>query len=347
MAIPATTDSRDFSSRDLAYTAEAVLFDGGVRDNVNVHSPTAGIFLARQSAPAFGGTRLEGSARRTQVGGERIRTQHRLGRSTNRKRLSSAWDSVNTNPQNNLRPSLASWAHYSTSVVMSFTDELVNAGGSQITDIVADQTEAEFLDLTDLIVEDIIVSGGNDAVNSINELVSANDAIDGLSGADHTTWNARGLSARGTAPASVSFAATGAAAVTLLSDMRTAWLNCTEGTEQPTVGLTGQTVFGLYEGRLQAQERYTNTTMADAGFVNLAFKTAPIMADSKYEEKASGRLDFINTRRTYAVFLAGADFNMREAHEAQNQEATAAKMLAKLQIVTEDRRLNNKITGIA
>jgi hypothetical protein len=46
------------------------------------------------------------------------------------------------------------------------------------------------------------------------------------------------------------------------------------------------------------------------------------------------------------VALTGANFNAGEAHRAETQEATNMQVMAKLQLVTKDRRLVNKIGSI-
>jgi hypothetical protein len=49
---------------------------------------------------------------------------------------------------------------------------------------------------------------------------------------------------------------------------------------------------------------------------------------------------------TYVVALAGANFSVGDAHRAEKQESTNVQIMFKAQMVTEDRRLVNQMTGI-
>ena len=345
MTTPTVSDSRTFG-RILAYVTERI--EPGIKDTVGVHSPAVGIFLAETLGASFGATRLSGAGRKLQTGGERIRVNHRLGRSTNSNRLAGQWANVSTAAQDNVRPAFYNWKHYSGAATFSFFEELVSMGETALANLVTEEMDNEVRSLAELIGEDIYADGGADAINTLANLISADDSIGGLDGTNYVKnggWNARGLSARGTVPASIDFAS-GAFSTQGLADLRTCWYNATEGSQQPTVGLTGQTNLARYEGVLQPQERYTNASMADGGFMNLAFKTVPMIADSKCEEMASGTIFLVNTNATRMVVLSGADFQFRPPHEAQNQEATSAKLLWKGQLVTDDRRLNNKMTSV-
>lgn len=54
---------------------------------------------------------------------------------------------------------------------------------------------------------------------------------------------------------------------------------CTKGSDKPDLHLTSQTLYEAYESLLQPHLRLTNTKAADAGFENLAFKSATVFYD--------------------------------------------------------------------
>lgn len=82
-----------------------------------------------------------------------------------------------------------------------------------------------------------------------------------------------------------------------LAKMNTLWNAVTSGAQKPTIGLTTETVFGLIEQLLQPQERIMKDVgmvkglKGGTGFVGLAFKGVPILADEKC---TSGVFFFLN-----------------------------------------------------
>jgi hypothetical protein len=176
----------------------------------------------------------------------------------------------------------------------------------------------------------------------LEQLAAANDSVQGLNGSTYANFNARGVSARGTAVGSVSFAS-GSFSAQGVADMRTSYNNASEGALAPRIGLTTYSVLEFYEGAIVPQERYTSPQMGNLSFMNLAFKDAVVVGDPKC---TSGTLYWVNPSNCYAVALDGANFNNGEAHRAEKQEATNMQIMWKGQLVTEDRRLVNKMNGI-
>ena len=84
-----------------------------------------------------------------------------------------------------------------------------------------------------------------------------------------------------------------------LAKMSTLYHNVTSGSHKPTLGLTTETVFALYERLLQPMERINQSVkptkgqglVGEAGFTALLFKGVPIIADEKC---TSGVLYFVN-----------------------------------------------------
>lgn len=64
-----------------------------------------------------------------------------------------------------------------------------------------------------------------------------------------------------------------------IADISTQNNECSKGNDKPDLHLTTQTLYEAYESLLQPHLRLTNTKVADAGFENLAFKSATVMWD--------------------------------------------------------------------
>lgn len=339
MSVAKLTESRDFD-RVLEYTRDAVM--AGVHDNVFDHSPLLSTFLGRLQNADFGPVRMNGRGKRTQTGGESIRVQHNLGKNTSAKALTGAWDTVTTDPSDTVRHSRTNWKHYSATITLSEFELLVNRGPEMLANLVESETQIAMTSLGDLIGDHLYSNGEvSHRVTELQDLVGTG-AIQGLTPSDYEFFFSRGVSARGTASGSVSFAS-GSFATQGLSDMRKCWNNASEGSKRPMGVYTTYDVFQFYENDLQADQRFTNSAMADGGFEQLAFKSAPVFPDSKCP---SGELYMINFDHAKVVVLDGADFTAGPFERAEQQEARVSKIMWKGNLMTDDRRFVNKLTGI-
>jgi hypothetical protein len=339
MSVATLTESREFGRR-LEHTAEARL--PGLAQNAFQHSPIAALFLGRTFDSAFGQGPLSGAGVRTQDGGESVRIQHNLGTNSTAQFLAGPWGQTDTTPSDTVRHSRANWIDASSTVTISERERLENRGGNRIVPIIQAEMENATLSLVD-IVADSLYDVQTFGPTGLEQIASASGAaVQGLDGDTYTNWNSRGVSARGTAAASVSFAS-GSFSPQGVSDMRTSYNNASEGALTPRIGLTTYSVLEFYEGQIVPQERYTSPQMGNLSFMNLAFKDAVVVGDPKC---TSGTLYWVNPMSTFAVVLSGANFTNGEAHRAEKQEATNLQLMWKGQLVTKDRRLLNKINTI-
>jgi hypothetical protein len=106
--------------------------------------------------------------------------------------------------------------------------------------------------------------------------------------------------------------------------------------------VTTHTIYGYYEGSLQPQERFNNNKLADGGFVNLQFKSAPLFADPN---ATSGVTYFLNLDYCKLHVLGGADFTVGEFREGETQDAIVAKVVFTGNLGTTARKLQNKVVS--
>jgi hypothetical protein len=341
MSVTTLTESRVFGRR-LEHTAEARL--PGVKQNAFQHSPIAALMLGRTFDTMFGPGPLSGAGIRVQPGGESVRIQHNLGTNSTAQFLAGPWGQTDTTPSDTVRHSRANWIDASATVTISERERLENQGGNQIVPIIQHEIENAVLSLVDIVADSFYDQQtlGPTGLEQIASAGSETASVQGLSGSTYANWNSRGVSARGTAAASVSFAS-GSFSAQGVADMRTSYNNASEGALAPKIGLTTYSVLEFYEGQIVPQERYTSPQMGNLSFMNLAFKDAVVVGDPKC---TSATLYWVNPANAYAVALAGANFNNGEAHRAEKQEATNMQIMWKGQLVTEDRRLVNKVDSI-
>jgi hypothetical protein len=339
MSVATLSETRVFGRR-LEMTMEAIL--PRVKQNAFQHSPIVSAFLGRTFDTQFGTGPMSGAGLRTQTGGESVRVQHNLGTNTTAQWLAGPWGQTDTTPSDTVRHSRANWVDGSATVTISARERLENAGDNRIVPIIEFETNNAVLSLADLVGDSLYDQASATAITGLNQIVGANDSVQSLSGATYANWNSRGLSSRNTAAGSVTFAS-GGFTLQGVSDMRTSYNNATEGALMPTIGFTTYDILEFYEGAITPQERYTSTAVGNLSFLNLAFKNAAVVGDPKCP---SGNFFWANPMLTYVVALAGANFSVGDAHRAEKQESTNVQIMFKAQLVTEDRRLVNQMTGI-
>ena len=331
--------------RTYAFTRDHVL--EGNMDHVFSHDPMTAIFLDK-TLGNFGGVRMRGQGRRDQVGGAEVHVRVRLGKHAGGKWMAGPWDTHSVTPDDNTRLAQANWTHASGALVISDTDKAVNQGVEAMASFVADQTESVMLSLADDIGDALqVVASPANACTSLSSLISANDSVQALSGATYDNYNARGISARGTAAGSISFAS-GSFAAQGLADMRTAFNNASEGTIQPTVIVTTYSTHERYEGSLQPQERFQGAvSVADGSFGALAFRTVPVLASPK---TPSGYMWFLRPGDDGVCIknLSGISFEFAPFKSGSNQETHVSELQWKGQFIIKNRRYGcNKLDTIS
>lgn len=344
MAVASQTFSRT-NFREFAFTTDAVA--KRVIDHVYSNSPTLAILSGRALGSQFGAQQLNGIGHQDQSGGHAIILRPRLGQHAGAKRGAGPFDTHNVAPDDNVRFAEANWTFYTHGLSVSEHDLEINNDEERISSFLEDQTESTMLALADLIADDFHASSAAaNGLTPLNTLIGAADTVQGLSGATYTNYNSRGISARGTAPGSVSFAS-GSFAAQGLADMRTSFNNASEGMQKPNVSITTYDVHQFYEGSLQPQERFAGAVQtADGSFQSLAFRTVPVIADPKC---ASGALYHLHVGGNAGInfkTLSGANFTFGEWKPSSNQNAMVRPLKVTGQLCIGDRRLSNKLTGI-
>jgi hypothetical protein len=336
-----TTDLRTY-----AFTRDRVL--EGTQDHVFSHDPAVAIFLDK-TLGSFGSVRMRGMGRMDQRGAAAVQVRARLGAHTGSKWMAGAYDTHSVSPDDNVRLSQANWMHASGALVLTDTDKAIHQGTENMADFVADQTEGVMLALVDDIGTALQTNNSPaNAITSLDTLIGAGAAtVQSFSGTTYAGWNSRGVSARGTAAASISFAS-GSFAAQGIADLRTARLNCTEGSIGPNAILTEHATYNRYEGALQPQERFAGAVgTADASFNALSFHQIPVLASPK---TPSGYLYMVRAGRdgVSIVNLSGIAFEFKPFKSGSNQETHVSELQWKGQFVIKNRLYGcNKLTTIS
>ena len=330
---------------ELLVTTAETIHPGIVENSLNSH-PVASIFLGNIGSALNGPIGENGSpaaAGAEQVVGESIRVNVKLGKNGSFRWLSSGFGEISLDTSDTARGSRANFKLGAGSVVIDGSTLRKNSGAAQISSILRHKQEDTVSSMVDTVAEAMLASSAApNAITSLTELISANDTVQSLSGSTFTDWNSRGVSDKGTAPASISFAS-GSFASQGVSDFRTAFMNAEEGSIRPNVILTTDNIFRFYEGSLSPQVRFEDLRVGDMSFSALRFKDAPIFHDPFVP---SGTALFLNTDFIGVKYLPGAMFDISPMERGNNQDAFVAPVLWEGQLCVSARKYQNKLTGI-
>lgn len=328
----------------LVTTAEHI--HPGIVENAIDNSPATSIFLGKIGAAlngAIGEDNAPAAAGAEAVTGESIRVNVKLGKNDSFRWLSSGFGEISLDTSDTARGSRANFKLGAGSVVIDGSTLRKNSGAAQIASILRHKQDDTVSSMVDYVGDAMLASSASpNAITSLLEIISANDEIQSLNGSTFTNWNSRGISDKGTAPGSISFAS-GSFASRGISDFRAAFMNAEEGSIKPNVILTTDSIFRFYEGSLTPQVRFESLNVGDMSFNQLRFKDAPIFHDPKVP---SGTALFLNTDFIGMKHLPGALFDISPMERGNNQDAFVAPVLFEGQLCCSARKYQNKLTGI-
>jgi len=337
MAIPDLTESR--TQNTILATTAANVTPVIVNNAINSHAGVS-LFFGELSEKMFGPMGMNGKARR-EMTGESIEVRVQLDKSTSAKMMASGYESFNQDTQDTARVLRANWKLGSATAIISGEERRNNGGMNKIADLLEYKIREAVQGLVDLIAQDLYNGDGVNEVTGLDTIISAADSIQNASGASYANWNSRGVSAKGTAAASISFAG-GSFAAQGVDDWIKAWMGASEGSVQPEFLLTDEDVYRYYEGSIAPEIRYSSLAVGDGSFRNLTFKGKPIFHDSY---ATSGVTYFVNTDYLYAAVSPGASFDMTPLADQQFQDVWSSKVLFQGNFVCSARKFNNKVTG--
>jgi hypothetical protein len=343
MSVATLSETRVWDRR-LEYARENVM--DGIVNNALDASAGCSAFMGRMSVAMFGQADTTNRGKRTGTGESTV-TKPRLGANTTFQSVAGPYGTFDTTPSDTVRHARWNWGYYGGTVNISYNEIRQAGGDNAFADIVQEEMSDGVASCVDAVEGDLYTGTGANAIVGLNSIISAATAtetatVGGLSGTTYGNWNSRGVTARGTAVASISFTG-GSFATTGLQNWRLAWENASEGNMTPHALLTTHDIKTFYEASLQPQERFNSPKLADGGFQMLQFKTAPVIPAPRC---ISGSTFFLNFDTLYFSVLDGADFESNPFIEPETQNVRVSKVFSTLQLCCSGRKFNNKVISI-
>ena len=214
-------------------------------------------------------------------------------------------------------------------VVISGLEQLQNAGKERMIDLMEARLEVAESTMANLITGGLYSDGtaaGGKQIDGLEAAVPVDPtaaAYGGIDGATFTFWQNA---------VSDQTAAAGLDPTQIQGFWNQLWAELVRGQDRPDLIMCDTTVWNAYVASLQAQQRFTNTNDADAGFATLKFMDADVCLDGGIYNGNSGSgapagtAFFLNTK--YLHYRPHASRNMVSLNPsrryATNQDAETA-----------------------
>ena len=245
----------------------------------------------------------------------------------------SGYESLDTTPQEGMRPAEFLWAQCAYSISISRLEERQNSGKNRMINLLEAKTYQAENSIKDRIAQAIFATSKvSKAIETLAELVDSSGTIGGIARATNSWFQA-------TETASGSFAAQG------ISDMRTLYnvISSSAGKDHPDLIISTRAIYEYYENALLPQVRYQSLEMANAGFESLRFKAADIVYD---QYATSGVIYQLNSKYVTLVVDKETDFITTPFVKPANQDAKTAQILFMGNITVNNPRRLGKLTGV-
>jgi hypothetical protein len=196
-------------------------------------------------------------------------------------------------------------------VVISGLEQLQNSGRERMIDLLESRMEVAEATMSNLITGGLYSNGsaaGGKQIDGLEKAVPVDPTLIPYGGIDGNVWTfwqnavSDQTSAEGLDP-------------TLIQGFwNELWASLVRGQDRPDLIMSDTTVWNAYMASLQAQQRFSNTSSADAGFASIKFMDADVVLDGGIYNGDSGAgapagtAFFLNTK--YLFYRPHADRNM-------------------------------------
>jgi len=256
----------------------------------------------------------------------------------------SGYDTLDTTPQSGITAAEYDWKNVAVSVTISKEEEDQNSGESRILNLLKgkiQQAEKTYtLRFDQMLFGDGSGNGGKDFQGLDYFLRTDPTASVSIGGIDQNTYSWW----RNQYATPATFVTNGLG----LINMRQMYNKCCREGDAPKVIVTHREVFETYESLMTSLERFTfdpkKNLHGDLGFETLTFKGLPMFWDYYCAEKT---MYFLNTDYLKLVMDSNSDFEMTEWRVPFNQMAKTAFIIARGQLVCNNRELQGKIVFTA
>lgn len=300
---------------------------------------------------------------REDEGGTSIVEPLLVGRNTTVKSY-AGYDIIDTAPQQGITAAEFNWKQVAGSVSISGEEEFKNSGSKTkvISLLQSKITQLELsmmMEMNRQLQADGTGNGGKD-ITGLALAVEDGAAWSTYGGIDSnafTYWRNQWIDFNAFyGPISSGVSPTSADLAAIIRSMTRMYNSCMRGKVRPTVIITDQRIYELYEQSMQlTSSNYRvmiDSKMADAGFMNLLFKETPVTFDedmpgaSLVATADDHEILFLNADFMKFVIGKGKNFVVTDMQRPENQDAKVSQILVYGNLTLNNRARQGRISNI-
>jgi len=251
----------------------------------------------------------------------------------------SGYDALSNAPQGGISQAEFSWKqNYASVIISGLEDEVQNVGEAAVIKLLEAKMSQAEESLIRVMNQQLYADGTSNGGKDIVGLALAVDSAGTYGNINRTTetyWAAQEAAAGG------SLAIEGSPV-----SMQRVFDLCSKGggKQAPDLAVTTRAVYEAYEQFFTPDRRYTDSKMAEYGFISLKFKGA---CDVTWDEDCTAQtLFFLNTKTFKFVSHPARNFKVAGPKYPTNEDSKIWHILWAGALTCNEPRRNGKITGI-
>lgn len=244
----------------------------------------------------------------------------------------SGYDTLNINASDVLSAAKYDWAQVAIHVTASGRELRMNNSSEKMIDLAKSRVKNAMRTAANNFSIDLYSDGA--LTNQVGGLASiiqtaGTGTVGGINSSTYTFWQNKYKEMTGTNTYSA-----------IQSDMNSLWLQLTRGADKPDLLVSSHDLYIAYEATLQALQRFSDATLAGAGFETVKFKSANVIFDDNTNFSTTAeKMYFLNTDYLYLVEHPEAKWTQDDDKVPVNQDAVVIPIYWMGQLVCSNRSL--------
>ena len=225
----------------------------------------------------------------------------------------SGYETLSTTPSDVFDAATYDWKQLAGTVTISGLEEVKNSGKEAIINLIDSRLKNLERSLINNVATSIYGDGTGSGGKEIGGLALIVDddptsagTVGGINQVTYTFWRNQYSASAATSAGNI------------LARMNTLWLSCLRGKDKPDFIAADATEYTFFEASLQQNQRFTDASMAEAGFESLKYKTADVIYDDQCTAK---RMYFLNTDYLFLRPHKNRQFVPLDERSSINQDA--------------------------
>lgn len=225
----------------------------------------------------------------------------------------SGYETLNTTPQEVFDAAEYDWKQLAGTVSISGLEEVKNSGKEAIINLLDARISNLRKSLRNTASTAIYADGTGSSGKELGGLQllidddpTASATVGGINQNTYSFWRNQYSASAATSSGNI------------LSRMNTMWLSCIRGTDKPDFIAADDDMYTYFEASLQQNQRFSDASLAAAGFESLKYKTADVFYDDQCPNK---HMYFVNTDYLFLRPHKARQFVPLDDRNSLNQDA--------------------------